>query len=107
MNMSKDCIGYRLRTIRKFLNLNQDTVSEKMNITKQTLSRYENSTRFPDSIFLQHFGKIFKVNANWLLYGVDDMFLEDYQNPDPGESTLKTLQFLLKKIEEIFMEKKG
>ncbi len=103
-----ESIGERLKTIRKFLHLNQDVVSQKVQVTNQTLSRYENGTRFPDSLFLQEFGRIFNVNANWLLYGIGDLFLDDAdciseRRRDPQ----KELQFYLKKIEELFEEMKS
>ncbi len=100
--MGKESISSRLKTIRKLLKLNQDIVSQKLQITKQTLSRYENGTRFPDSLFLQKFGSLFKVNANWLLYGKGDMFLENVGEPEIMEDKIKELQFYLNKIEELF-----
>ncbi len=99
-------MGKRLKTIRKFLHLNQEIVSQKMQITKQTLSRYENGIRFPDSFFLEKFGRLFNVNANWLLYGTGDMFVKDSREFEIEQGEYKRLQFYLKKIEELFLEKK-
>lgn len=104
--MNSESIGDRLKAIRKFLDLNQEDVSKKLQVTNQTLSRYENSIRFPDSQFLQKFGVLFNVNANWLLYGIGDMFSEDPNKPsETDQDKLKRLRYYLKKIEDLFIEK--
>jgi transcriptional regulator with XRE-family HTH domain len=105
--MKTETVGDRLRIIRKFLDLNQEAVSQKMQITNQTLSRYEKSVRFPDSVFLQRFGLLFNVNANWLLYGIGDMFIEEANRPpDSDRDKLKKLRYYLSRIEELFIGKK-
>ncbi|MFC2155805.1 helix-turn-helix domain-containing protein, partial [Acidobacteriota bacterium] len=94
--MMTETVGERLRIIRKFFDLNQEAVSQKMQITNQTLSRYEKNVRFPDSLFLQKFGTIFNVNGNWLLYGIGDMFIEDAnQPPETDQDKLKKLRYFL------------
>jgi transcriptional regulator with XRE-family HTH domain len=106
--MSSETLGDRLKVVRKFLELNQEAVSHTLHITNQTLSRYEKGTRFPDSQFLQEFGSIFKVNANWLLYGLGDIFLEDSDN-DPGnkDDIIKQLDYYLDKIKALFLKQKN
>ena len=103
--MMTETVGDRLRIIRKFLDFNQEAVSQKMQITNQTLSRYEKSVRFPDSLFLQRFGMLFNVDANWLLYGVGDMLIEDANRPpETKQDKIKKLQYYLAKVEELFIE---
>ena len=105
--MSTESIGDRIKYIRKSLNLNQDIVSKELQITNQTLSRYENGIRSPDSIFLQKFGKLFNVNANWLLYGIGDMFLKDNGQVFGIEiDNYKILQYYLRRIDELFLKMK-
>ncbi|MCK4764247.1 MAG: helix-turn-helix transcriptional regulator [Candidatus Aminicenantes bacterium] len=104
--MGSESIGYRLKEIRKFLELSQDEISRNVEVTNQTLSRYENGARFPDSQFLQKFGREYNVNANWLLYGNGDMFLKDQEESSAGNDTGKKLKYYLRKIEELFLEKK-
>ncbi|MCK5056550.1 MAG: helix-turn-helix transcriptional regulator [Candidatus Aminicenantes bacterium] len=62
--MTEKIIGDRLREIRKTLHLNQEVVAQRLHISIQTLSRYENNSRFPDSLFLQEFGRAYHINAN-------------------------------------------
>ncbi len=101
-------VGNRLKTVRKFLGLNQDIVSKNLRITNQTLSRYENDTRFPDSQFLQEFGRLYNVNANWLLYGIGDMFIKELdRSPELEQDVMKRLLFYLNEIEELFREQAG
>lgn len=102
--MKETTIGERLKTIRKSLKLYQQSVASKLQITSQTLSRYETSARFPDSLFLQEFGKTYHVNANWLLYGRGDMFLKDPGAFDILNDKEKRFKFLFAKVEEIFKE---
>lgn len=104
--MDSESIGDRLKVIRKFLELNQDEISKKLQVTNQTLSRYENGIRFPDSHFLQNFGRLYQVNANWLLYGIGDMFIKDPEGFAVGDDMEKRLKFYLRKIEELFLEKR-
>ncbi|MCK5056552.1 MAG: helix-turn-helix transcriptional regulator [Candidatus Aminicenantes bacterium] len=105
--MTTETLGDRLRIIRKFLGLNQEVISQKLQITNQTLSRYEKNVRFPDSLFLRRFGILFNVNANWLLYGIGDMFIEDTdRSPDSKQDKLKKLRYFLAKIEELLIETK-
>ena len=97
-------IGNRLRKVRKTLNLKQHAVAQTLDITIPTLSRYENNIRFPDSLFLQKFGRAYRVNANWLLYCKGDIFLRD-----PGlihllEDEQQMLRYLFEKIEVIFTQ---
>lgn len=103
--MSSESIGSRLKTIRKFLDINQDIVSKSLKITNQTLSRYENNTRVPDARFLYEFGKLYNVNANWLLYGISDMFIKDVNRLSESEDdVMKRLVFYLNKIEDLVRE---
>lgn len=74
-------------------------------VSTQTLSRYENGFRSPDSLFLQKFCRLFSVNANWLVYGEGQMFLLDAGDRSKYEKELNRLKTYLKKIEEIFAGK--
>lgn len=104
--MTSESIGDRLKIIRKFLDLNQESVSKELKITNQTLSRYEKGLRYPDSLFLQKFGNLYNVNANWLLYGIGDIFLKDSkQTPETEQDKIKRLRYFLKKIEDLVLEK--
>lgn len=98
--MTKKNIGERIRTVRKSLRLNQGNVADKVHVTIQTLSRYENGARFPDSLFLQEFGKSFKVNANWLLYGKGDMFLKESEVHEITHDRQQGLQNVFDRLHE-------
>jgi transcriptional regulator with XRE-family HTH domain len=102
--MTEKNIGDRLREVRKTLQLNQDAVAQKLHVTIQTLSRYENNTRFPDSVFLQEFGRAFRINAIWLLYGRGYMFLRDPEMLHLLEDEQMMLRYLFGKIEEIITQ---
>jgi transcriptional regulator with XRE-family HTH domain len=66
-------IGERLKEVRKLAKLNQSEVSKLFGIIRQTYSRYENWERIPDAVFLTKFISHFNINANWLLFGIENM----------------------------------
>lgn len=102
--MNAGHIGERLKSMRKFFKLRQDEASLKLQVTKQTLIRYEKGHRFPDSQFLGKFCRLFRVDANWLIHGCGDMFIKD-PVPDPDETEegiiQKELKYHVKKTEEL------
>ena len=102
--MTKKDIGERIKIIRRFLNLNQETVAQKLQISIQTLSRYENGMRSPTSLFLQDFGKTYHINANWLLYGKGEMFLQDPEVLEIVQDKQQRLTYLFGKIEKLLKE---
>jgi len=68
-------IGERLKEVRKLDGLNQDDVAKIFKIIRQTYSRYESWERVPDAAFLTKFISHFNINANWLLFGIENMRL--------------------------------
>jgi transcriptional regulator with XRE-family HTH domain len=100
--MTEKNIAERIKAIRKHLQFKQEIVANLTHTTTQTLSRYEKGTRFPDSHFLEKFGKAFKVNANWLLYGKGDMFLQNPEELEIINDRQKMLSYLFDKVKKIF-----
>jgi len=62
----------RLKLLRGFKNKTLDEMAKELETTKTTLSRYENSLRTPDAIFVAKLATYFKVSADYLLCLTDN-----------------------------------
>lgn len=58
-----------LREIRKRRNMNQLKVAMDLNISRESLSYYENGKRSPDIELLVKFSKYFNVSIDYLITG--------------------------------------
>lgn len=63
--------GSRLSELRKQNHMTQQTLSERLNVTKATVSSYETGVRLPSYDVLIKIAYIFHVSADYLL-GIDD-----------------------------------
>ncbi|WHA10368.1 helix-turn-helix transcriptional regulator [Enterococcus montenegrensis] len=63
--------GERLKSLRNKRSLTQSQLGEKLNVTKASISGYENDTRSPDKDTLVKIAKIFGVTTDYLL-GIDE-----------------------------------
>ncbi len=61
----------RLKRLRGFKNKTLDELAKDLETTKTTLSRYENSKRVPDALFIKKLADYFKVSSDYLL-GLSD-----------------------------------
>jgi len=58
-----------LRKIRKMRNLNQLKVAMDLNISRESISYYENGKREPSLDLLQQMSKYFNVSIDYLITG--------------------------------------
>lgn len=58
-----------LRAIRKARNLNQQKVAMDLNISRESLSYYENGKREPSLALLVEMSKYFNVSIHYLITG--------------------------------------
>lgn len=58
-----------LKKIRKLKNLNQQQVALDLNISRESLSYYENNKRQPSLELLVEMSKYFNVSINYLITG--------------------------------------
>ena len=77
--MEKMTIGQRIASRRKQINLSQETVSEQIGVSRQSVSKWESDAGLPDIDNLIALSKLFNVSVGWLL-GTE-------QNPDFDPST--------------------
>lgn len=67
--MDQEKIGKFIREIRKKNNLTQNDLAEKLGVTYQAVSKWENGKNIPDISLLKEISKIFNVDINELLEG--------------------------------------
>ena len=60
-----------LKQIRKLKNLNQQKVALDLNISRESLSHYENDKREPSLKLLVDMSKYFNVSIDYLITGKD------------------------------------
>lgn len=81
--------GNRISSFRKNRNLSQEDLAELLNVSRQTISKWENQEVLPDAYNLIGLSQIFKVSIDELLlgrthsmYGSTNLILEMKQKRD-------------------------
>jgi len=62
----------RLKTLRKESGMIQSEVAEKLNIKRETYTRYETGTIIPPPDMITLLAKLFEVSTDFLLSNTDD-----------------------------------
>ena len=62
-------LGERLLELRKLKNLTQDDVAEKLNVTRQTVSKWETNQSTPDFDKIVPMCELYGISPNELLTG--------------------------------------
>ncbi len=62
-------LGNRLKELRKNNNINQDELAEKLFVSRQTISNWENDKSYPDIQSVLLISEIFNVSLDQLLKG--------------------------------------
>lgn len=68
-------LGKKIMTMRNEKNLSQEQLAEKLNVTRQTISNWENGKFYPDIDSLVNLSKFFNVPLDVLL-SYDDKVLD-------------------------------
>lgn len=73
----KKIFGERLKNLRETTGLSQNKLAEILNISRVSLSYYENGERTPDIEILDKVSKYFKVTCDYLLGSTDNKSKEN------------------------------
>ncbi|ALA50964.1 transcriptional regulator [Shouchella clausii] len=65
--MHMTIVPERLKTLRKERQLTQEQLGELINVTKVSISGYENGNRTPDTDTLRRLADVFGVSTDYLL----------------------------------------
>ena len=78
--------GEKLTRLRKREGMSQESLAEKLGVSRQAVSRWEQSAALPDAAKLLPCAKLFSVNVEWLL---DDArgWEDQAQSAEPAQET--------------------
>jgi len=62
-------IGERILSLRKEYNISQEELGFKINVSRQTISKWENNESSPDLNNLKALAKLFNVSTDYLVNG--------------------------------------
>ena len=65
--MENMTVGQRIASRRKLANLSQESISEQLGVSRQSVSKWESDAGLPDVDNLIALSKIFGVSVGWLL----------------------------------------
>ena len=71
-------LAEKIVTLRKQKRLSQEELAERLNVSRQTVSRWEMSTALPDATNIIQLSKLFEVSADYLL---NDEYKSDQDIP--------------------------
>ncbi len=104
-NERKKLVGERLRQVRKTNNLTQPELAAALNTFPGYISEIENGKKMPGSDILFALKNNMKVNINWFITGIGEMFETSYAPAEvvaePVESYAKDINDLLKAAADI------
>jgi transcriptional regulator with XRE-family HTH domain len=81
---NKNTVGYRIKQIRKTLNLKGKDFAPRIKISGPSLSELEKGKYYPNFEFLVNISREFNVNLYYLLFGEGDMFMDTGSRTDLG-----------------------
>jgi transcriptional regulator with XRE-family HTH domain len=95
--------GFRLKKIRQNLNVTQQDLADKLGLKIQSISKVENNNGYFSSEVLSKLLVEFNVNLNYLIGGIEPMFLtkQDKESIPSLDDVTKLVDALLdKKLKE-------
>ena len=87
-------IGKKLKDARMKSGFTQENVAEKINVSRQTISNWENEKSYPDIINIIELSNLYSISLDDLLKG-DDAMMEHLQE---STNVVKSNQKLLRAI---------
>lgn len=89
----------RIATERKRLDLTQEELAEKLNISQKSISKYETGARKPSFETLTEMAKLFNVSTDYLL-GLTDIKNEDSHPSDKLGLSTNRLKQLIEELDD-------
>jgi len=76
-------LGNKILQLRKKANLSQEQLAEKINVTRQTISKWELNETTPDIKQAKELSKIFKISLDELTdNNINDLVMEKVSNTE-------------------------
>ena len=89
-------IGNKILSLRKEAKLSQEALAEKMNVTRQTISKWELNETSPDIKQAKELSRIFKISLDELVDNdISDLVIEKVSNTEKlAGLVLKVLKWI-------------
>ena len=94
-------IGEKLYELRKEKNLSQEEVADKLNVTRQTVSKWETNQSMPDLDKVIPLCELFGISTEELLTGKKNIERENYNKEEIKEERVLTKQEVRRKNAEV------
>jgi len=82
-------LGNQIKKYRNQLNMSQDELAEKIYVTRQTISNWENEKNYPDVHSLLRLSSLFEVSVDELIKGDLEMMKETINGQSYSEEDVK------------------
>ena len=91
-------IGKKLKDARMRSGFTQESVAEKVNVSRQTISNWENEKSYPDIISVIEFSNLYSISLDELLKGDEKMMEHLEESTNVVKSTRKLIGAILLNI---------
>lgn len=91
-------IGKKLKDVRMRSGFTQESVAEKVNVSRQTISNWENEKSYPDIISVIELSNLYSISLDELLKGDEKMMEHLEESTNVVKSTRKLIGVILLNI---------
>lgn len=91
-------IGKKLKEARLNKDLTQEVIAEKLNVSRQTISNWENEKSYPDIISVIELRNLYSISLDDLLKGDDEMMEHLQESTNVVKSNQKLLRAIILNI---------
>ena len=91
-------IGKKLKDARMKSGFTQEMVAEKINVSRQTISNWENEKSYPDIISVIELSSLYSISLDDLLKGDDEMMEHLQESTNVVKSNQKLLRAIILNI---------
>ena len=91
-------IGKKLKDARMRSGFTQESVAEKVNVSRQTISNWENEKSYPDIISVIELSNLYSISLDELLEGDEKMMEHLEESTNVVKSTRKLIGVILLNI---------
>lgn len=81
-------LGQRLLDLRKSMQLSQEEVADKLNVTRQTISKWETDGSTPDFDKIVPICKLYGISADELLTGIKEERVDEITNQEKDDNEI-------------------
>ena len=96
-------IGKKLKNARVQSGMTQENVAEKINVSRQTISNWENEKSYPDIISVIELSNLYSISLDVLLKGDEKMIEHLEESTDVVKSNQKMIGAIIVNIIVVVM----